>query len=74
MGLGGVSIWQLLILLLVVVMVFGTSRLKSLGSDLGEAIKGFRNSLHSEESKSEPDGHKQTVVDSVKSDDPLKKG
>ena len=41
MGLGGISIWQLLIILAIVVMLFGTSRLKNIGSDLGSAIKGF---------------------------------
>ncbi len=45
MGLGGISIWQLLIVLLIVVMVFGTKKLKGLGSDLGGAVKGFRNSM-----------------------------
>lgn len=45
MGLGGISIWQLLIILLIVVMLFGTKRLKNLGGDLGEAIKGFRKSV-----------------------------
>ncbi|KEQ18199.1 twin-arginine translocase TatA/TatE family subunit [Endozoicomonas numazuensis] len=46
MGLGGISIWQLLIVLLIVVMLFGTKRLKGLGSDLGGAIKGFKNSIN----------------------------
>lgn len=46
MGFGGISIWQLLIILLIVVMLFGTKRLKSLGSDVGEAIKGFRKSVN----------------------------
>jgi sec-independent protein translocase protein TatA len=45
MGLGGISIWQLLIVLLIVVMVFGTKKLKGLGSDLGGAVKGFRSSM-----------------------------
>ena len=45
MGFGGISIWQLLIILLIVVMLFGTKRLKGLGSDLGDAIKGFRKSM-----------------------------
>ena len=45
MGVGGISIWQLLIILVIVIMIFGTKRLKSLGSDLGGAVKGFRNSL-----------------------------
>lgn len=45
MGLGGISIWQLLIILAIVVMLFGTSRLKNIGSDLGSAIKGFKSSV-----------------------------
>jgi sec-independent protein translocase protein TatA len=49
MGLGGISIWQLLIILAIVVLLFGTKRLRTLGSDLGGAIKGFRKSLNSEE-------------------------
>ena len=42
MGLGGISIWQLVIILLIVVMLFGTNKLKTLGSDLGGAVKGFK--------------------------------
>ncbi|EED35284.1 putative mttA/Hcf106 family protein [Luminiphilus syltensis NOR5-1B] len=53
MGIGGISIWQLLIILAIVVMIFGTSRLKSLGSDLGSAIKGFKNSVNDDKQKSE---------------------
>lgn len=45
MGLGGISIWQLLIILAIVVMLFGTKRLRGMGGDLGEAIKGFRKSM-----------------------------
>lgn len=45
MGLGGISIWQLLIILLIIVLLFGTKRLKSIGSDIGDAIKGFRKSM-----------------------------
>ncbi|MBK1642551.1 twin-arginine translocase subunit TatA [Chromatium okenii] len=45
MGLGGISIWQLLIILAIIVVLFGTSRLKNIGSDLGSAIRGFRNSM-----------------------------
>jgi sec-independent protein translocase protein TatA len=49
MGLGGISIWQLLIILVIVVLLFGTKRLGSLGSDLGSAIRGFRKSMQSED-------------------------
>lgn len=45
MGLGGISIWQLLIVLVIVIMVFGTKRLGSLGSDLGSAVKGFKKAI-----------------------------
>lgn len=49
MGLGGISIWQLLIILAIVVMVFGTKRLRNIGGDLGGAIKSFRKSLSEDE-------------------------
>ena len=52
MGLGGISIWQLLIILAIIVMVFGTSRLRILGGDLGSGIKGFRKSMSKDESDS----------------------
>ena len=48
MGIGGISIWQLLIILAIVIMLFGTKRLRTLGSDLGSAIKGFRKSMQEE--------------------------
>ena len=57
MGLGGLHIWHLLILLLVVVLVFGTKRLKNIGSDLGSAVKGFRSAMANadkEEEEGEP--------------------
>lgn len=53
MGFGGISIWQLLIILAIVVLLFGTKRLRSLGSDLGSAIKGFKSSLSSNEDSKE---------------------
>ena len=52
MGIGGISIWQLLILLLIVVMVFGTKKLRNMGGDLGAAIKGFRKGM--EDVKTDP--------------------
>mgnify|MGYP003393317805 CR=1 FL=1 len=45
MGFGGISIWQLLIILLIVVVLFGTKKLKSIGADLGGAVKGFRGAM-----------------------------
>lgn len=54
MGLGGISIWQLLIILVIIVLLFGTKRLGSLGSDLGSAIRGFRKSMQGDEDKDKP--------------------
>jgi sec-independent protein translocase protein TatA len=53
MGIGGISVWQLLIILAIVVMLFGTKRLRSLGSDLGSAVQGFRKSM-TEDDGTEP--------------------
>jgi len=41
----GISIWQLLIILAIVLVLFGAKRLKNVGSDLGGAIKGFKQSM-----------------------------
>ena len=49
----GISPFQLLIILLIVVLIFGGKRLRNLGSDLGEAIKGFRTATKSEEEEKE---------------------
>lgn len=49
MGLGGISLWQLLIVLLIVVLIFGTKRLKTLGGDLGGALKSFRSAMDTDE-------------------------
>lgn len=49
MGLGGIHIWHLLILLLVVVLVFGSKRLAGAGEDLGTAIRDFRKALRDDD-------------------------
>ena len=41
----GISVWQLLILLGVVILIFGTKKLKNVGGDLGSAIKGFKSAV-----------------------------
>ncbi len=53
MGISGIGIWQLLIILAIVVMLFGTKRLRSIGSDLGGAIKGFKKSMSDEDAEKE---------------------
>lgn len=51
--LSNISIWQLLIVLVIVIAIFGTKRLKTLGSDLGGAVKGFRSAM--DDADKEPD-------------------
>jgi len=41
----GISLWQLLIVLAIVLLLFGTKKLRSIGGDLGGAVKGFRNAM-----------------------------
>ena len=55
MGFGGISIWQLLIILLIVVVLFGTKKLKSIGADLGGAVKGFRGAMREGEANASAD-------------------
>ena len=47
--LGGISIWQLLIVLAILILIFGTKKLKTLGSDLGGAVKGFKEALNKQD-------------------------
>ncbi len=53
MGIGGISVWQLAIILVIVVMLFGTKRLRGLGGDLGSAIKGFKKAMSDDNSDTE---------------------
>jgi|TARA_B110000238_G_scaffold198121_1_gene242057 sec-independent protein translocase protein TatA len=47
----GISIWQLLIILAIVLLLFGTKRLKNMGGDIGGAIKNFKSSVNNEDDK-----------------------
>lgn len=53
MGIGGIGIWQLMIILLIVVMLFGTKKLRNLGGDVGGALKGFKNAMKEDEPAAE---------------------
>jgi sec-independent protein translocase protein TatA len=55
MGIGGISIWQLLIILLIVVLMFGTKKLRNMGGDLGSAIRNFRQSVKNPEGEQPAD-------------------
>lgn len=59
MGIGGISIWQLLIILVIVALIFGTKKLRGIGGDLGGAVKGFKKAISEEEG-----GEKKSADDS----------
>ncbi len=65
MGAGAFSIWKLLIILAIIMVIFGTKKLKNLGSDLGSSIKGFKNAM--EDGKKTDDPMDGTTID-VKSE------
>lgn len=47
----GIGVWELVLLLLIVLVLFGTKKLGTLGADLGSAIKGFRKAISDDEAK-----------------------
>jgi sec-independent protein translocase protein TatA len=50
--MGSFSIWHWLIVLVVVILIFGTKKLRNLGTDLGSAVKGFKDGMKTEEDQS----------------------
>jgi len=71
----GISIWQLLILLAVVILIFGTKKLKNVGGDLGSAIKGFKSAVKDgddaskQEKVAQDDSAESANTESVKKED-----
>lgn len=63
--MGAFSIWHWLVVLLIVVMVFGTKKLKNMGSDLGGAVKGFKDGMKEAGEKTEEDAPAAQVASSV---------
>jgi len=59
MGFGGIGIWQLLIVLAIIILLFGTKKLRSLGGDVGSAIKNFKESVR------EGENTNQSTTDNV---------
>jgi sec-independent protein translocase protein TatA len=68
--LGGISIWQLLIILAIIIMIFGTKKLKNIGGDLGGAIKGFKKAMNEEPEEKDT---KTISHNDAEKDDSLKK-
>jgi sec-independent protein translocase protein TatA len=61
----GISIWQLLIVLVIVLLLFGAKRLRNVGGDLGSAIKGFKSAMKEEENKPDEPSRIDTKEDNV---------
>lgn len=62
MGIGGISIWQLLIVLVIVILLFGTKKLRSMGGDLGSAIKSFKQSVREGEAEQMADNNSDSTT------------
>ncbi|WP_086929784.1 twin-arginine translocase TatA/TatE family subunit [Agarilytica rhodophyticola] len=68
MGLGGISPWSLLLILVIVLLLFGTKKLRGLGGDLGGALKGFKKAMADDDNevkKVEADKHSENIEDTV---------
>ncbi len=63
MGIGGISIWQLVIVLVIVLLLFGTKKLRNLGGDLGGALKGFKKAMGDEEAKALDQNAEKTAAE-----------
>ncbi|MCG6888626.1 MAG: twin-arginine translocase TatA/TatE family subunit [Gammaproteobacteria bacterium] len=70
MGFGGISIWSLLLILAIVILLFGTKKLRNVGGDLGGAIRSFKKSIKDEEvAKDSTDSSEQVIEGKVKKED-----
>ena len=61
MGFGGISIWQLVIVLGIIILLFGTKKLRNLGGDLGSAVKGFKKAMNDDATKVEDTESQKTI-------------
>lgn len=60
MGLGGISPWSLLIILVIILLLFGTKRLRNMGSDLGGAFKSFKKAMNDGENAADKEQDRVT--------------
>ena len=59
--MGSMSIWHWVIVLVVVMLVFGTKKISNIGGDLGKAVKGFKDGVKGEEDKANPNASSSTT-------------
>jgi sec-independent protein translocase protein TatA len=67
--MGGISIWQVLIVLGIVILLFGTSKLRNVGSDLGSALKGFKKAIKEDEQEQGKDAEFESIEKQEQADD-----
>jgi sec-independent protein translocase protein TatA len=60
--MGGISIWQLLIIAVIVVLLFGTNKLRGMGADLGASIKGFKKAMGEDNQPATPPAEEKTTA------------
>ena len=65
MGIGGISPVQLIIILVIVLLIFGTKKLRNFGGDLGGAIKGFKKAVKEEDSEETEEGKADQIEDEM---------
>ena len=58
MGIGGISCWQILIILVVILVLFGGKKIRTMGSDLGEGLKGLKKAIKDEAADKESESKK----------------
>lgn len=61
--MGGISVWQLAIIAVIVVLLFGTKKLRNLGSDLGSSIKGFKKAITDTDDKDITESKNDVLAD-----------
>ena len=70
--LSGISIWQLVIILAIIVLLFGTKKLRGIGGDLGSAVKGFKKAV-SEDDKTSSNNEQIEQASNTQSKEPAEK-
>ncbi len=71
MGFGGISVWQLLIVLVIVVLIFGTKKLRGMGGDLGSAVKSFKKAVKEDPAaKAEREGEDAAIESQADDENP----
>ncbi len=63
MGFGGISIWSLLLILVIVILLFGTKKLRNVGTDLGGAIRSFKKAVKDEDKVKDQSDKQDNVIE-----------